>query len=76
MSSRETIPVRLPSRSRTMSRRTPWPIIAWVAVLLVYSEGLSHAEAGAVLGCAEGTVAWRISKAKGRLKTLLEGELQ
>ncbi len=46
------------------------------AVLLVYSEGLSHAEAGRVLGCAEGTVAWRISKAKGRLKRLLEGELQ
>ena len=46
------------------------------AVLLVYSEGLGHAEAGAVLGCAEGTVAWRISKAKARLKTLIEGELQ
>ena len=46
------------------------------AVLLVYSEGLSHAEAAGVLGCAEGTIAWRISKAKGRLKTLLEGELQ
>ena len=46
------------------------------AVLLVYSEGLSHAEAGSVLGCAEGTVAWRISKAKARLKTLLEGEMQ
>jgi RNA polymerase sigma-70 factor, ECF subfamily len=46
------------------------------AVLLVYSEGLSHAEAGSVLGCAEGTVAWRISKAKTHLKALLEGELQ
>lgn len=46
------------------------------AVLLVYSEGLNHAEAARVLGCAEGTVAWRISKAKGRLKTILEGELQ
>lgn len=46
------------------------------AVLLVYSEGMNHADAGRVLGCAEGTVAWRISKAKGRLKARLEGELQ
>lgn len=46
------------------------------AVLLVYSEGMNHAEAGRVLGCAEGTVAWRISRAKGRLKAHLEGELQ
>jgi len=45
------------------------------AVLLVYSEGLSHAEAAAVLGCAEGTVAWRISKAKGRLKARLGSDV-
>lgn len=45
------------------------------AVLLVYSEGLSQAEAATVLGCAEGTIAWRVSKAKGRLKARLGSEV-
>lgn len=45
------------------------------AVLLVYSEGLSQAAAAALLGCAEGTVAWRISKAKGRLKARLGSDV-
>lgn len=34
------------------------------AVLLVASEGMSHKEAGKVLGIAESTVSWRIMKAK------------
>ncbi|MBM3618500.1 MAG: RNA polymerase sigma factor [Alphaproteobacteria bacterium] len=34
------------------------------AVLLVASEGMSHKEAGKVLGVAESTVSWRIMKAK------------
>ena len=44
------------------------------AVLLVYAEGRTQAEAGQVLGCAEGTVAWRISKAKKALKRHLTSE--
>lgn len=44
------------------------------AVLLVYAEGKTQAEAGKVLGCAEGTVAWRISKAKKQLKRHLVSE--
>ena len=41
------------------------------AVIAVYFEELSHAEAGRVLGCAEATVSWRIFVAKRKLKTLL-----
>src|SRR5690606_5173820 len=35
-------------------------------VLLVYAEGLTHAEAACVLGCAERTVSWTIHEAKKR----------
>ncbi|MCB1197866.1 MAG: sigma-70 family RNA polymerase sigma factor [Deltaproteobacteria bacterium] len=40
------------------------------AVLLVYSENLTHAEAAKVLDCSEGTVSWRISKGKKQLVKL------
>lgn len=42
------------------------------AVLLVYGEDLSHAEAAASMGCSEKTVSWHIHEAKKRLKVLLE----
>jgi RNA polymerase sigma-70 factor (ECF subfamily) len=42
------------------------------AVLLVYGEGLSHAEAAGVLGCREKTVSWHLHEAKKRLKTRLQ----
>ena len=41
------------------------------AVALVYYEGLNHAEAARVLGCAESTVSWRIFRAKHKLKKAL-----
>lgn len=41
------------------------------AVALVYYEGLNHAEAARVLGCAESTVSWRIFRAKNKLKKAL-----
>lgn len=34
------------------------------SILLVFGEGLSHAEAAKVLGCAETTISWRIHKAR------------
>ena len=37
------------------------------ALLLVHSEGLSHREAGEVLGCAESTVSWRVHEGKRKL---------
>lgn len=41
------------------------------AVLLVYAEELSHAEAAKVLDCKEATVSWHIHDAKKRLSALL-----
>lgn len=41
------------------------------AVVLVYYEGLNHAEAARALGCSEVTVSWRIHRAKKRLQKLL-----
>jgi RNA polymerase sigma-70 factor (ECF subfamily) len=42
------------------------------AVALVYYDDLSHAEAAAILGCAETTVSWRIFRAKRQLRKLLQ----
>ena len=41
------------------------------AVVLVYYEEMSHAEAAKVAGCAETTISWRIFRAKRKLKDLL-----
>jgi RNA polymerase sigma-70 factor (ECF subfamily) len=41
------------------------------AVLLVYSEGLSHSDAADVMACAETTVSWHIHEAKKRLRALV-----
>ncbi|MBA4130106.1 MAG: RNA polymerase subunit sigma-70 [Hyphomicrobium sp.] len=42
------------------------------AVLLVYAEDLSHAEAASILGCTKNTVSWHLHEARKRLKTFLE----
>lgn len=42
------------------------------AVLFVYAEELSHAQAASVMGCSEKTVSWHIHEAKKRLKILLK----
>ena len=44
-------------------------------VMLVYSEGLDHAEAGEVLGCSEATVSWHLHEARKRLKVILGREV-
>lgn len=40
-------------------------------LLLVIVDGLPHADAGKILGCSEGTVAWRIHEARRRLREYL-----
>jgi RNA polymerase sigma-70 factor (ECF subfamily) len=40
-------------------------------VVLVLIQGLPHKEASEILGCPEGTVAWRIHEARRRLKIAL-----
>jgi len=42
------------------------------AVLLVYGEDLSHAEAARVMGCTEKTVSWHLFEARRRLKSILD----
>jgi RNA polymerase sigma factor (sigma-70 family) len=41
------------------------------AVLLVYAEEKSHAEAGEIMGCKEATVSWHIHEAKKALRGLM-----
>ena len=41
------------------------------AVLLVYAEDMSHAEAGEIMGCKETTVSWHIHEARKTLRGLL-----
>lgn len=41
-------------------------------LVLVSVDGLSHSEAAEVLGCPEGTVAWRVHEARKKLRVYLE----
>ncbi len=41
------------------------------ALLLVYGEELSHADAADVMGCAEGTVSYHLSEGRKRLKQMM-----
>lgn len=42
--------------------------------LLVFSEGMNHKEAAAILNCAEKTISWRVFQVKKKLKKYLECE--
>jgi RNA polymerase sigma-70 factor (ECF subfamily) len=42
------------------------------ALLLVYVQELSHAEAGKIMQCAGSTVSWHVHQGKKQLKALLE----
>jgi RNA polymerase sigma-70 factor (ECF subfamily) len=42
------------------------------AVILVYAEDLTHAEAAAIMGCTEKTVSWHLHEARKRLRARLE----
>ena len=42
------------------------------AMLLVYVQGLNHAEAAQMMGCAESTVSGHVHQGKKQLKALLE----
>ncbi len=42
------------------------------AVLLVYGEDMSHAEAALIMGCSEKTVSWHLHEAKKRLRAAFD----
>lgn len=42
------------------------------AVLLVYAQDMTHAEAAGVMGCTEKTVSWHLFEARKRLKSKLQ----
>lgn len=42
------------------------------AVLLVYGEDMSHAEAARVMDCTEKTVSWHLHEARKRLRSILD----
>lgn len=42
------------------------------AILLVYGEDLSHADAAEIIGCTEKTVSWHLHAARKRLRVRLE----
>ena len=41
------------------------------AILLVYAEEMTHAQAGEIMGCKETTVSWHIHEARKTLRGLL-----
>jgi RNA polymerase sigma-70 factor (ECF subfamily) len=42
-------------------------------VVLVALQSLSHDEAGVILGCPPGTVAWRMHEARNKLRAAIDG---
>ena len=42
------------------------------AIVLVYYEGMNHAQAARICACAETTISWRVFMAKRKLKKLLQ----
>jgi RNA polymerase sigma-70 factor (ECF subfamily) len=70
---REAERSELRDRVRAAIAELPEPFAQ--ALLLTFFGGVSHAEAAAELGCAEGTVAWRVHEAKKRIREVLPHEL-
>lgn len=60
-----------PGSSRVAESLQALPDDLRLAIVLTFYEGMNHAAAAQVLGCAETTVSWRVFRAKRQLKTLL-----
>ena len=74
----DAAPERAPSPEDTVIGAELWDTVRALpdqqrdAVLLVYGEDLSHAEAAEIMGCREKTVSWHLHEAKKRLKMQLQ----
>jgi RNA polymerase sigma-70 factor (ECF subfamily) len=55
-------------------RSLPDELVTTLALLL--DEGMTHAEAGQVLGVSEGTIHWRMAEVRKRLRALHAKELE
>lgn len=60
-----------PDFSRVAQALEALPIAWRAATVLTFYEGMSHAEAARVLGCAETTISWRVFRAKRELRRRL-----
>ena len=66
-----------PEAEQNLARHELWATVQRLpdkqrdAVLLIYGEERSHAEAAEILGCAEKTVSWHVHQARKKLKTLM-----
>lgn len=67
----------LPDQEDSAAARELWDAVRGLppqqrdAVLLVYAEGMNHAEAGVIMGCKEATVSWHVHEARKTLRALL-----
>jgi RNA polymerase sigma-70 factor (ECF subfamily) len=67
----------LPDQEESAASRELWEAVRALppqqrdAVLLIYAEGMNHAEAGAIMGCKEATVSWHVHEARKTLRALL-----
>lgn len=57
-------PENLMGLSEEMRRINALPEPEREIVFLVFGEGLTHKEAGKIIGCAESTISWRIHEAR------------
>lgn len=62
---------REPDHSHVTEALRALPDDLRLAIVLTFYEGMNHAAAAKVLGCAETTVSWRVFRAKRQLKTIL-----
>lgn len=72
-----TAPAMAPVQEAVVTESQVWAAVRALpekqrdAVLLVYAEDMSHAEAAAVMGAKESTVSWYVHEARKTLKGLL-----
>ncbi len=67
---RRSVRDELADRIRSAVDALPEPFRA--SFLLVVDQGMSHAEAAAILGCSENTVSWRMHKARKLVQARLK----